>query len=112
MLTIVFYEIDSWQLKNESLIELTNLVKLLYENKDLNMEIGGYTDSTGTDEYNLILSEKRVLSVVNYIVNKGISRDRLKYKGYGNTSPIGDNVTVEGRKLNRRTEAKIIELKK
>ena len=76
------------------------------------MEIGGYTDSTGSDEYNLGLSEKRVMSVVRYLVNNGISADRLKHKGYGNTSPIGDNVTPEGRKLNRRTEAKIIARKK
>lgn len=76
------------------------------------MEIGGYTDSTGSNEYNLVLSEKRVLSVVKYLVSKGISPDRLKYKGYGNTFPIGDNATAEGRKLNRRTEAKIIARKK
>ncbi len=104
----VFYEVDSWELKDESKSELDNLVKLLSENKDLVMEIGGYTDSTGSDEYNLGLSEKRVMSVVKYLVNSGISAGRLKYKGYGNTSPIGDNVTAEGRKLNRRTEAKII----
>ena len=111
-LSNVFYEIDSWQLKKESMSELNNLANLLSDNKDLIMEIGGYTDSTGSAEYNLVLSEKRALSVVNYLINKGISPDRLKYKGYGNTSPIGDNVTVEGRKLNRRTEAKIIERKK
>ncbi|MGC1390669.1 MAG: OmpA family protein [Bacteroidales bacterium] len=111
-LSNVFYEIDSWQLKNESMTELDNLVTLLSENKNLVMEIGGYTDSTGSVEYNMVLSEKRALSVVNYLINKGISSDRLKYKGYGNTSPLGDNITTEGRKLNRRTEAKIIELKK
>jgi outer membrane protein OmpA-like peptidoglycan-associated protein len=76
------------------------------------MEIGGYTDSTGSAEYNLSLSEKRALSVVNYLIDNGISSNRLKHKGYGNTLPIGDNVTVEGRKLNRRTEAKIIDRKK
>jgi outer membrane protein OmpA-like peptidoglycan-associated protein len=76
------------------------------------IEIGGYTDSTGSDEYNLVLSEKRAISVINYLINKGISANRLIYKGYGNTSPLGDNITVEGRKLNRRTEAKIIERKK
>jgi outer membrane protein OmpA-like peptidoglycan-associated protein/tetratricopeptide (TPR) repeat protein len=111
-LTNVFYEIDSWELKTESRTELDNLVKLLSDNKDLVMEIGGYTDSTGSNEYNLVLSEKRVLSVVKYLVSKGISPDRLKYKGYGNTFPIGDNATAEGRKLNRRTEAKIIARKK
>jgi outer membrane protein OmpA-like peptidoglycan-associated protein len=108
----VFYEVDSWQLKMESMSELDNLVSLLSENMNLAMEIGGYTDSTGSDQYNKALSEKRALSVVNYLIKKGISSVRLKYKGYGNTSPLGDNVTIEGRKLNRRTEAKIIDLKK
>jgi outer membrane protein OmpA-like peptidoglycan-associated protein/tetratricopeptide (TPR) repeat protein len=111
-LSNVFYEVDSWQLKKESMNELNNLADLLNDNRDLVMEIGGYTDSTGSVEYNMGLSEKRALSVVNYLINKGISSDRLKYKGHGNTSPLGDNVTAEGRKLNRRTEAKIIELKK
>jgi len=108
----VFYEIDSWQIKNESLSELSNLADLLSENKNLIVEIGGFTDSTGSSEYNLSLSEKRAVSVVNYLISKGISSDCLKYKGYGNSRPIGDNITVEGRKLNRRTEAKIIGIKK
>jgi outer membrane protein OmpA-like peptidoglycan-associated protein len=108
----VFYEVGSWQLKMESMSELDNLVSLLSENKNLAMEIGGYTDSTGSEQYNKALSEKRALSVVNYLIKKGISTDRLKYKGYGNTAPLGNNVTSEGRKLNRRTEAKIIESKK
>ena len=108
-LTNVFYEIDSWQLKKESMTELNNLANLLSDNKDIIIEIGGYTDSTGSAEYNQILSERRALTVVNYLISKGISPDKLKFKGYGNKSPIGDNITVEGRKLNRRTEAKIIE---
>ena len=93
-----FYEIDSWQLKKESITELDNLTALLSENKEMVMEIGGYTDSTGSAQYNMLLSEKRALSVVNYLISKGISTDRLKYKGYGNTSPIGTNETIEGRK--------------
>ena len=111
-LSNVFYEIDSWQLKKESVSELNNLASLISENKDLIIEICGYTDSTGSNEHNMILSEKRALSVVNYLVNKGIPPERLKYKGYGNNSPIGDNVTSEGRKLNRRTEATVIGWKK
>lgn len=107
-LSNVFYEVDSWELKKESVNELNNLVDLLDATKDLIVEIGGYTDSTGTNEYNLVLSEKRARSVVDYLISKGISSARLKYKGYGNTSPIGNNITVEGRKLNRRTEMKII----
>jgi hypothetical protein len=109
LLANVFYEIDSWELKKESMSELNTLVNMLSENKNLRIEIGGYTDSTGSVEYNLVLSEKRAMSVVSYLVNKGISSERLKSKGYGNNSPIGDNITTEGRRLNRRTEAKIIE---
>jgi outer membrane protein OmpA-like peptidoglycan-associated protein len=111
-LSNVFYEVDSWQLKQESKSELNNLASLLFENKDIIIEICGYTDSTGTDEYNMLLSEKRALSVVNYLISKGIPAGRLKYKGYGNTSPRGDNVTSEGRKLNRRTEALVVGWKK
>ncbi|HKK42389.1 MAG TPA: OmpA family protein [Bacteroidales bacterium] len=112
ILANVFYEIDSWELKKESIAELNNLVNLLKENKDIVLEIGGYTDSTGTYEHNMELSSKRALSVVNYLVNKGIAANRLRYKGYGNASPVGSNVTEAGRRLNRRTEARVIELKK
>jgi len=112
LLANVFYKVDSWQLEKESLSELNKLGDLLKENKDLKIEIGGYTDSTGTDEHNQTLSEKRAYSVVSYLISNGISSERLKYKGYGNASPVGDNVTFEGRKLNRRTEVKIIENKK
>ncbi|OFX38873.1 MAG: hypothetical protein A2X05_10515 [Bacteroidetes bacterium GWE2_41_25] len=111
LLTNVFYETDSWQIKDESITELLNLVKLLNDNKDLIMEIGGHTDSTGSAEYNRTLSEKRALSVINFLKGKGINQTRLKYKGYGNTMPIGNNETPEGRQLNRRTEGLIIERK-
>jgi outer membrane protein OmpA-like peptidoglycan-associated protein len=112
LLANVFFEVDSWQLKKESLAELNKLSNLLKDNKELKVEIGGYTDATGTNEHNLSLSEKRALSVVDFLVSSGIPSDRLKYKGYGNASPVGDNITSEGRKLNRRTEVQIIEYKK
>ena len=112
LLSNVFFEVDSWQLKKESVIELNKLSELLKENKELKVEIGGYTDATGSDIHNLSLSEKRALSVVDYLVANGIPPERLKYLGYGNKSPVGDNLTTEGRKLNRRTEVLIIEYKK
>jgi flagellar motor protein MotB len=111
-LSNVFYETDSWELKKESVSELNILANLLAVNKNITIEIGGYTDSTGTSDYNKSLSEKRALSVVNYLISKGIKTERLKYKGYGITSPLGDNVTVEGRKLNRRTEVKVMAIGK
>ncbi len=112
LLANVFFETDSWELKKESRIELNKLMDLLSDNMELVVEIGGYTDATGNNEHNLVLSEKRALSVVNFLVENGIAADRLKYKGYGNSSPIGDNITSEGRKLNRRTEVQILDLKK
>jgi len=112
LLANVFYEVDSWQLKKESMTELNKLVDLLKDNKELKVEIGGYTDSTGSDEHNLSLSEKRAITVVDYLVANGIASERLKHKGYGNTAPVGDNITSEGRKLNRRTEVQIIEYNK
>ncbi len=99
-------------LKKNPSQSLTRLSDLLMDNKELKVEIGGYTDATGSDEHNLSLSEKRALSVVDFLVGSGIGNDRLKYKGYGNSSPVGDNITPEGRKLNRRTEVQIIEYNK
>jgi len=112
LLANVFFEVDSWQLKQESVAELNRLSGLLKDNEELKVEIGGYTDATGSDEHNLSLSERRALSVVDFLVGSGIRNDRLKYKGYGNASPVGDNITPEGRKLNRRTEVQIIEYNK
>lgn len=112
LLANVFFETDSWELKKESLSELNRLIDLLKENRDLIVEIGGYTDATGNNEHNLILSEKRALSVVEFLVQNGVSAERLKYKGYGNSAPIGNNITSAGRRLNRRTEVQILDVKK
>ncbi|MBK9390209.1 MAG: OmpA family protein [Bacteroidetes bacterium] len=112
LLANVFYATDSWEIMEESSSELNNLAYLLSENRNMIMEIGGHTDSTGSDEHNMVLSEKRALSVVTYLIKKGIQKERLKYKGYGNSLPVGDNNTEEGRQLNRRTEAKILDIKK
>ncbi len=112
LLANVFYEVDSWELKKESMTELNTLADLLLQNKDLVIEIGGYTDSTGSSDYNQALSEKRAKSVVAYLISRGIPTDRLKSRGYGNNSPIGSNITEEGRRLNRRTEARILKIGK
>ena len=105
----VFFETDSWELKTESQSELDKLFGLLNSNKDLIVEIGGYTDSTGTSEHNKLLSENRAKAVVAFLKSKGISELRMKFKGYGDTMSIGDNNTAEGRQLNRRTEVKILD---
>lgn len=104
----VFFDFDKSILKNESNIELDKLVAYLSSNQNLKIEIGGHTDNQGNDDYNMNLSLERAKSVYNYLISKGISADRMSYKGYGETMPIATNDTEEGRQLNRRTEFKVV----
>lgn len=104
----IFYATDSYELKDESVAELTKLLEFLNNNKALRIEISGHTDNVGTSEYNIELSDNRAKSVYNYLVDHGINKDRLTYKGYGETQPISTNDTKEGRSENRRTELKIL----
>jgi len=72
-------------------------------------EISGHTDSDGSVSDNMKLSKDRAVAVMNYLIEKGISSDRLIAKGYGESIPISDNETEEGRADNRRTEVKLLE---
>lgn len=103
----VFYETDSFELLSESLIELNRLYTLLKDNKEITIEVGGHTDSSGTDIHNQVLSQKRAESVKNYLISRGIDRVRISYRGYGDTMPVSDNSSNEGRRKNRRTEIRI-----
>ncbi len=105
----IFYETDSYALKTESKYELDKIVGFLQSNPSIHIEISGHTDTTGTAVYNQILSENRAKSVVQYLIGKGISTERLTYKGYGLSKPIDTNDTETGRANNRRTELKIVE---
>ncbi len=104
----IFFDFDKSDLKPESQVELNRLNDLLNQNKTMKIEIGGHTDNKGTAEYNQKLSENRARSVYEYLVNKGIDKTRLSYKGYGLTKPMATNDTEEGRAINRRTEFKVI----
>jgi OmpA-OmpF porin, OOP family len=75
---------------------------------NLRIEVGGHTDSSGADAVNLALSQRRAESVRQYLSGRGISADRLVAKGYGETQPVADNSTAEGRRTNRRVELKIL----
>ena len=82
---------------------------ILKENPNIKVEIGGHTDGVGTNPANQALSEKRTLSAKKYVQDKyNIPNSRLVTKGYGNTKPVADNKTQEGRSKNRRVEFKII----
>jgi outer membrane protein OmpA-like peptidoglycan-associated protein len=83
---------------------LDKLVPVFNEYADTNIEIFGYTDSTGKPEYNLTLSAQRAASVKAYLVGKGLVSTRFKTSGLGVNNPIATNDTQEGRSLNRRVE--------
>jgi outer membrane protein OmpA-like peptidoglycan-associated protein len=83
---------------------LDDVAKLLLENPDIKVRIEGHTDNVGRDDLNLRLSQARADSVMKYLIKKGVTPERLEAKGYGETMPIADNSTPEGRAKNRRVE--------
>ena len=104
----IFFDSGKSTLKAESEKELDNLLTILNEIPTLKIEISGHTDNVGSAKFNKSLSEKRAKAVVDYLISKGISADRLTYVGYGFDQPIASNDTPEGRQQNRRTEFKVI----
>jgi len=83
----ILYDLDKWDLRPESMVSLDKLVETLNDNPNVTIELMSHTDPRNTAEYNLILSQKRAQSVVDYLVSKGIEIERLTAKGYGKSSP-------------------------
>ena len=104
----VFFETNKYDLKPQSKVELDKLVDFLTKNPTVVIELGGHTDNVGNSNSNQILSDNRAKAVYNYLVEKGITTERLSTKGYGDTQPIASNDTEEGRAENRRTEFKVL----
>lgn len=93
---------DTLRLKSET--SLDQVVTMMKENKDFKLKISGYADSVGTKEYNKDLSERRALSVKNYLSEKGIKEKRISIIGYGEEMPKSNNGSNRGRAVNRRVE--------
>jgi len=108
VLNNIFFDYDQATLRLESTAELTRLVNVMKDNPSINIEISGHTDNKGSDAYNQKLSENRAKAVVDYLVEKGVAKGRMEYKGYGESLPVATNDTEEGRQLNRRTEFEIL----
>jgi len=104
----VFFDVNKFDLKSESEAELDIVVQLMNDNPSVKIQIGGHTDNVGKPADNLALSNNRAKSVVTYLISKGIPATRLSAKGFGETQPVADNKTEEGKALNRRTEMKVI----
>jgi OOP family OmpA-OmpF porin len=111
VLNNLFFDFDKAVLKPESFPELNRIIDLMKEKSGMQIEIAGHTDATGPDQYNLALSEKRAKAVVKYLSEKGqLDGSRFKAVFFGESKPIADNVTKEGRKKNRRVEFKILKV--
>lgn len=100
----IYFDVDRYELNPKSFSELDKLIRYLKNNKNLIINIIGHTDNSGSKNYNLQLSEKRAFSVYNYLVNHGISPDRLSYKGMGDSKPLVPNESPENKAINRRVE--------
>jgi peptidoglycan-associated lipoprotein len=83
----IFYDFGKWDLRPESMVSLDKLVETLNDNPNVTIELMSHTDSRDTEEYNMELSQKRAQSVVDYLIAKGIDKQRLTAKGYGESSP-------------------------
>jgi len=105
----VFFNTGKWEVKDDSYAELSRLVLLLNDVPGLKIEISGHTDNIGAESFNELLSQRRADAVVNYLVEKGVRKNRLSAKGYGQSNPVDSNDTAEGRASNRRTEFEITE---
>jgi outer membrane protein OmpA-like peptidoglycan-associated protein len=104
----IFFDIDKFTLRPESYPELNRIVELLEEQNSIKVEISGHADNTGTDEHNNKLSKNRAQKVSDYLIQKGIARERITTTGYGESRPAATNDTKEGRQKNRRVEFTIL----
>lgn len=101
------FEFNSAQLTAESYPMLYDAAKAMLKNPDMKIEIEGYTDNIGSESYNQKLSEKRANTVKNYLTSKGIDAGRITVSGKGESNPVADNNTADGRAMNRRIEFKM-----
>ena len=105
----VLFDFDKSDLRPESKPELDRAMRFILQNPGRRFEISAHTDNLGTEEYNLDLSERRASSVRKYLVDHGVPGDIIIAKGYGESQPIDDNGTPQGRQRNRRVELTVIE---
>jgi OmpA-OmpF porin, OOP family len=98
------FEYGKATIRPESMGELNRIKEMMKEHEDLNLEIGGHTDSDGDDESNQKLSEKRADAVRKELISLGVDSNRLSTKGYGETKPASENDTPESKANNRRVE--------
>lgn len=104
----ILFDVDKTDLKGAAQTNLSNLAASLSKNPQTNILIVGHTDNTGSDEHNMDLSIRRAEAVKSYIASAGVNASRLTTQGKGESEPIADNNTPDGRSQNRRVEIAIV----
>ncbi|MEP2937027.1 MAG: OmpA family protein [Gilvibacter sp.] len=104
----VYFATNKYNINVASKVTLDKLTGVFREYSDTNILVVGHTDSVGSDEYNMTLSKNRAYAVTNYLVDKGISANRFNTNWFGESQPMHDNNTVEGRAKNRRVNVAIM----
>ena len=100
----VLFETNKYALSQDAQLKLAKLSGIIQAHPGLNLAIEGYTDTTGTPDYNLKLSQQRADTVRDFLISQGLSADTITAKGLGQANPVADNTTAAGRKANRRVE--------
>ncbi|MGB5555124.1 MAG: OmpA family protein [Flavobacteriaceae bacterium] len=100
----VLFDFDRSSLLETSKKELQKVYDHLLENAMLHIDISGHTDDSGTEDYNLVLSQQRAKTVAEYLIYLGLPQSRIEYSGFGSTKPIALNTDEKGRQQNRRVE--------
>lgn len=111
----LYYDFDRHNIRPDAALVLDKLVQIMNENPTMKIELSSHTDSRGNDAYNMALSQRRANAAVEYLISKGIARDRLEAAGYGETRLInecanGVQCTDEQHQANRRTEVKVLDI--
>lgn len=112
----ILYDYDKWDIRTDAARELDKLARIFKDNPHMSFELGAHTDSRGGDTYNLVLSDARAQSAVNYLIQQGVDPDRISAKGFGETSLTnkctnGVKCTEEEHQANRRTEFRVTGVK-
>jgi outer membrane protein OmpA-like peptidoglycan-associated protein len=100
----VLFQLGKYELSSDAQLKLAKLSGIIQAHPGLNLSIEGYTDTTGTADFNMTLSQQRADTVRQFLIAQGLSPDTIRSKGLGEADPIADNSTAAGRKLNRRVE--------
>jgi len=103
----ITFATDSETLNSNFIPVLDSVAIILKEFKDTSIDVAGFTDSTGSDQYNQELSERRAASVANYLISSGVSSSRIQSRGLGKRYPVASNNSATGREQNRRVEINI-----